>query len=164
MTYKKHMEGIHWPLKVFWYFIEVAITNAHYILMKITNSKNTLREFCEQLSTQLVGNRSYCKRKPCTAAGDKAIRFNSSLPHAPQENPKRRCAIHVQCVAFTCAWIHVMPDTIIKWIISIMTQLKLENQMLERTNRCEEYVAALSCQTCWFIDQNIFNMRHLYLF
>ena len=104
-TYKKHMKGIHWPLKVFWYFIDVAITNAHYIHMKVTNSKNTLREFREQLSTQLVGNRSYCKMKPCTAAGDQAIRFNSSLPHAPQGNPKRRCAVHQQrCdTKYSCA-------------------------------------------------------------
>ena len=100
MTYKWHMKGIKWPLKVFWYIIDVCITNAHILHPKISGNPETLRHFRENLSTQLVGDRSFCKRS-LTVTGDateqRGTRFNRDLNHAPHLNEKqKRCMVHQQ--------------------------------------------------------------------
>ena len=61
--------------------------------MNVINSKNNLHEFSEfseQLSTQLLGNRSYCKRNPCTAAGDQVATSNV----AKKSNSSQICTLN----------------------------------------------------------------------
>uniref|UniRef100_M3XK74 Tyrosinase copper-binding domain-containing protein n=2 Tax=Latimeria chalumnae TaxID=7897 RepID=M3XK74_LATCH len=98
-AYRRHMKGLLWPHKVFWYFLDIAVINCYLLYVASLSqgrAKLKPREFREKLAVELVGGNSFCKRLPPRLPSEE-LRFNRQLEHAPQRvATASRCAVHLQ--------------------------------------------------------------------
>jgi hypothetical protein len=106
VCYKRQTKSLTWYHKVLWYMMDICILNS-FILYNASRqpvSQILLRELRAQLSTELVGGRSYRKASPIVGQDDEQ-RKDRTVMHAPFKMPKAvNCRVHLQRVgtSYTC--------------------------------------------------------------
>lgn len=109
VAYARLMKGAAWYYKVFFYMIEVCVSNAHILHTKSPNHSNKRAlEFREELVSALVQGKCFRKDTGFVQApvAIPDIRFNQDHFHYPVINDTRStCKVHVQKVKtiYSCA-------------------------------------------------------------
>lgn len=102
-TYKKHFKTSTWYMPLFFHCLEQACLNA-FIVEQATPShykpKRTQLQFRSQLSEQLIGGRSYVKKKgrPSTPLPAETRFSRDEFHYLVKKDSKRACVVHSQDV------------------------------------------------------------------
>jgi len=103
VSYHRNTKSYVWYMKLFFYFVEVAIMNAYLLERKsphhnppTTQKARQMLPFCQELIEKLIGGRVYRRKQQNNPPLPDEGRFNLSLGHFPVSMPTRsHCKVHM---------------------------------------------------------------------
>ena len=106
-SYARLMRGAVWYYKIFFYIIEVCVSNAHILERKSPcHTTRTALDFRKSLISDLIEGKSFRRDTQMRPPPTSEIRFNQEHFHHLVINDKRStCKVHLQCVDtfYSCA-------------------------------------------------------------
>lgn len=108
-TYSRLMKGSVWYFKIFFYLLELSMSNAQIIMAKsFGNDAPAMLEFRRNVIKELVNGKTFrlTEGNPVPAAPIPQFRFNREYFHYPIANNSRlACKVHIQRVDtnYSCA-------------------------------------------------------------
>lgn len=107
-TYARLMKGSVWYYKIFFYLLELSISNAQILMAKSFRNAPKMLAFRKAVVEQLVNGRTFrlTERDPEPAAPIPHFRFNRDHFHYPTAHSNRlACKVHIQRVdtQYSCA-------------------------------------------------------------
>ena len=100
-TYARLMKGTVWYYKIFFYLLELSISNAQILMAKSFRNAPKMLQFRKAVVEQLVNGRTFrlTEQNPEPAVPIPHFRFNRDHFHYPISNNSRlACKVHIQRV------------------------------------------------------------------
>ena len=99
-SYARLMRGAVWYYKIFFYIIQVCVSNAHILERKSPcHTTRTALDFRKSLISDFIEGKSFRRDTQMWPPPNSEIRFNQEHFHHLVINDKRStCKVHLQCV------------------------------------------------------------------